>query len=557
MPDEPNDKRLRAAAEQFMTLFPGSPRASGTHGEPERAADGLKWTIKKTARHMHYPASVELWMQHLSGERPLGVIPIRDDSMCAWGSIDFDEYDVDLRELLERVEQSGLPLVPCRSKSGGLHLFPFLKDFEPAEDMQKMLRDAAASLGMAECEIFPKQTKIMAERNDMGNWMIMPYFGGDFGGKLKMQRGLKFKTGADMTMEEFIKAAHGALTTTREFVLKCEQRRTPTVVRSTNGAAHHKGDRSRADFANGPPCLQHMATQGFPSDGRKRALFMIGIYLKRSDQHGWRDKMEAENQIRWGNNPLPSSEVTQDILSLSKKNYEYTCKEEPMRSHCNSQLCRARKFGVGAGEEAPFISNMRKLESDPPIWFVDVVGRDGETAVLEMDTETLFNYPDFMRAAMKKCTITYKTMKQATWLGIVSVAMKDCTVLNQPDQLPPDLTAAGKFHELLEEYLTNTAKGQRREDLLRHVPWDDEENGRRYFTTKGFLADLERQRLRDKIDTKHIFRQVEKLGGGFKQQLYLGLNNGKHKNINTYWIPIDAVNETPMLPGPEPREDKI
>jgi hypothetical protein len=60
--------------------------------------------------------------------------------MCRWGSIDYDVYDADLMKLIKKVHDLKLPLVPCRSKSGGLHLFCFTKDFVPAATMQNVLR---------------------------------------------------------------------------------------------------------------------------------------------------------------------------------------------------------------------------------------------------------------------------------------------------------------------------------------------------------------------------------------------------------------------------------
>jgi hypothetical protein len=128
-----------------MALFSGHEDAHGTHGEPEQK--GLKWEIKSTAKTLREPVTTELWRKHLAGERPLGVIPIRWDSTCSWGSIDVDDYTNDLLGLISRVAQEKLPLVPCRSKSRGLHLFLFTTAPVAADVMQSALRNMAASLG--------------------------------------------------------------------------------------------------------------------------------------------------------------------------------------------------------------------------------------------------------------------------------------------------------------------------------------------------------------------------------------------------------------------------
>src|ERR1700735_1908853 len=131
----------------MMALFAGFTSAHGTHGEPVQ--DGLKWAIKPTARTVREPVTKQLWERHLKGEISLGIIPIRENGTCSWGSIDVDQYGEDFLKLIDRSERGGFPLVPCRSKSGGLHLFMFLTEPAPAAVVQSALRDMAAKLGLA------------------------------------------------------------------------------------------------------------------------------------------------------------------------------------------------------------------------------------------------------------------------------------------------------------------------------------------------------------------------------------------------------------------------
>jgi hypothetical protein len=203
----------KSTSEKLLELFAGSDLAHGTHGEPDQ--HGLKWTIKRTARTVPGAVTVETWRAHLKGTTPLGVIPIRHDGTCWWGSVDLDQYDANLSEIIERVERAKLPLVPCRSKSGGLHLFLLLKQPESAEAARSALQRAAKVLGLPDdCEIFPKQVEIDVDRKDVGNWIVMPYFGDTFGGKLKTQVGLK-RSGAEMTTEEFVRKCEASRTIAR------------------------------------------------------------------------------------------------------------------------------------------------------------------------------------------------------------------------------------------------------------------------------------------------------------------------------------------------------
>ena len=86
---------------RLATLFAGNTKAHGTHGVPKK--EGLKWRITGTAQTILRPVTEALWRQHVAGTHPLGVIPIKNDDSCSWGSIDYDVYDVDLLAVVQRV----------------------------------------------------------------------------------------------------------------------------------------------------------------------------------------------------------------------------------------------------------------------------------------------------------------------------------------------------------------------------------------------------------------------------------------------------------------------
>ena len=529
---------MSSVAKRFMDLFAGFAGAHGTHGVPDRDPEGLKWNIKKTAKTLRQSVTTQLWQDHLEGKRPLGVIPIREDSSCSWGSIDFDVYDTDILKIVADVERTKLPLVPCRSKSGGLHLFLFLREPCPASEVLASLKDAAASLGMADSEIFPKQGQILAERADTGNWMVMPYFGGDFGGKLKMQRGLK-KTGAEMTPEEFLRFAEKSKTTLDEFVKLCVVRRLPPAA--SKGKRGSGGKPGKGDFSDGPPCLQHLTASGVQKDGRKRTLFMMALYFKRCDQATWKEKLEEANR-KFFTPSLPSEEVMGVIRSCEKKDYEYTCKEEPMKSHCNSSLCRMRKFGVGRGGEYPIITGMRKLLTEPPRWFVDV-----ENACLELSTEELQTYIRFHRACMDRVGKCYMMVRQDAWLSIVAEAMSNMTTIDAP----PDASVSGQFHELLEEFLTNRARGTRPEDLLLGRPYENPDEKRHYFTLRALGRFLHQEGMRD-MTRGQITSRLTDMGGKHR---FLNFEN--KKGLNTWSVPTDKIQGAGEVRAPEPPGEEI
>ena len=161
-------------AKTFAGIFDGLKLAYGTY-RIDRAAPNGKQQGK--AGVVKNPRTPETWEGHLSGKGDaIGIIPINEDNSCKWGCIDVDQYPLDHKELVERVRKMKLPMVVCRSKSGGAHCFLFTSEWITAKEMQDTLKPIAAALGYGGCEIFPKQEGILVERGDVGNFINLPYF---------------------------------------------------------------------------------------------------------------------------------------------------------------------------------------------------------------------------------------------------------------------------------------------------------------------------------------------------------------------------------------------
>lgn len=525
-------------AQRFMELFDGMRSAHGTHGIPIQEPGSNKWSLKSSAQTLREPVTLELWQQHLAGARPLGIIPINEESECVWGSIDVDIYDQSPLKWVEAVTQRKLPLIPCRSKSGGLHLFLFLQSPVPAASLLACLRNIAASLGLAGSEIFPKQAQVLVERGDFGSWMLMPYYGDTFDGKIEEQVGLR-PTGAELTAEEFLRAAEAAKLSPDDFE-KLVDTAPPLKEDGTATKANKKKDfrflNNGGVFSDGPPCLQHMAQQGIAPGGQNSTLMMMGIYFKRSNPNGWETELEKANAQLL--QPPGSSQGLQSVIrSLKKKDYNYTCKTEPMRSHCNSAVCRTRRWGVGEEGNYPKISGLSKLDTDPAIWFVDV----GDQRI-ELTTNELQMYNKFHSACMEYLNLCYRPMKQDDWLQVVASAMENVTLI----PASADISVQEQFREKLEEFLTNRQRGNSQEDLLNGRPWEDEEEGRYYFRLQDLMDFLARKGDRDAREAKRgtMVRRLEKLGGSHK-----GVNV-KGKYLNLWWVPVEAVQATPEVDPP-------
>jgi hypothetical protein len=140
--------------------------------------------IKGRAATKGYGATDKEYKAHLAGSGvSLGIIPLLSTNACWFGAIDIDiSGERPLREKIEQLEKRvrslELPLVVCRSKSGGAHLYLFGSEPIPAAILIRKLTELAAVLGYGGTEIFPKQATRVNE-GDRGNWINIAYYGAE------------------------------------------------------------------------------------------------------------------------------------------------------------------------------------------------------------------------------------------------------------------------------------------------------------------------------------------------------------------------------------------
>ena len=145
---------------------------------------------------------------HLSEEVGLGLCPVNEEGLCRWAAGDVDDEKINHAALAREVARRGMPLVVCRSRSGGAHLYLFLKEPLPAALVRATLRKYLAALGFPEStEVFPKQDRLADKLTDSkegraayyGNSIRLPYFAG--------ARTTRYAIGRDgngLTLDEFL-----------------------------------------------------------------------------------------------------------------------------------------------------------------------------------------------------------------------------------------------------------------------------------------------------------------------------------------------------------------
>ena len=122
------------SVEKFSSIFAGLEQAYGTFKIEKKTQSGKNAGKASVVRE---PRTTELWEGHLSGQgKGIGIIPINEENSCVWGCIDIDQYPLDHTDLVSKIRQAKLPLVVCRSKSGGAHCFLFATEWIEAKLMQ-------------------------------------------------------------------------------------------------------------------------------------------------------------------------------------------------------------------------------------------------------------------------------------------------------------------------------------------------------------------------------------------------------------------------------------
>jgi hypothetical protein len=464
----PRDNNMEHA-KRFAGIFDGLKLAYGTYRIDRAASNGKQ---QGKAGVVKNPRTSETWEGHLSGKGDaIGIIPINEDNACKWGCIDVDQYPLDHKELIDRIRKMKLPMVVCRSKSGGAHCFLFTMDWISAKQMQETLKHIAAALGYGGCEIFPKQIKLSLERGDVGNFLNMPYYDAEDGLRYAVK-----DDGQSATLEEFFELYE-------QYVQTPEQVSALTIEDQSD---------SNIIVKDGPPCLQTLCSQQISEGGRNNGLFNIGVYLRKAYPDSWESEILVYN-AKYLNPPLPLNEVNLVAKQLQKKDYAYKCKDAPICDYCNADVCRTRKFGIDAAVSGATIANLRKYNSTPPVWFMDVNGQP-----LELDTDALMNQIAFQRACVEQLNFMPKSSPKASWEGRINQLL---TEMSDTDgsivEVSQDASISGQFYDLLEEFCNDMQKAENKEEILLRRPYTDEDENRTYFRLKDFTAYLHKNRFFD------------------------------------------------------------
>jgi hypothetical protein len=438
------DNATAVLAQQCHALFAGMERAHGSyqHINWDQAREDGKY--KGKAETYRTPVTDALWERHLEGKYGLGIIPIRDDSTVLFGTIDIDVYaDLDIGRVASDIARQRFPLLPCRSKSGGLHLFCFAKAPVPAADMQKRLQESSARLGFGTAEIFPKQAKMGGDK-DLGSWLNMPYFNAADTKRYGVR-----PDGLPMTVPEFLEAAKKA--------------KQPAEWFSQSSLPQNPD----SPLPDGPPCLQHLMELGFPPGTWNTGVHNLGIYCKKAHPDNWKEHLVQLNALHVPIDKWPASDLDPIKKSLAKKDYFYQCNKHPLKQYCDRETCRQRQYGVGAANLLPSLSSLTMLLTSPPVWFLDIEGGHR----IELSTEELFNPLAFQIKCGNHRVVVPVTGRAAWTEYLRPFIAKANEVPVADDGSGDDSSPRALFLELLETFCTDRMQGYFLEDVRSGRPY--------------------------------------------------------------------------------------
>lgn len=434
-------------AERFKTLYTGLDRAYGIYGKDRGK------TVRK-------PVGIEHYEQHLEGKKALGIVPINDDAKCHFGAIDIDIDDINHKALARQVMALNAPLIVCRSKSGGSHLYTFSKKGIKAATLRTQLSAWATQMGYGRSEIFPKQDKIGS--NDVGNWINLPYFSADTTGRMAFDN-----EGQELSLEEFLDLAEEV---------------------AASEAASGDGE----TLPTMPPCLSYYMSNSIDQGMRNEVMYNFGVYFKQSDPLDWEESLYAHN-FKHLDKPLPRAEIAEIIKSLGKKTYGYKCDIPAMVDVCNKTMCNRAVFGKKIGGADYFelqLGRIAKLQMDDPIWLVDINGQD-----VELTTDDLYDFRRVRKKITDVLNVIPPPVKNEDWMQMLIAKMDSVLVI----EAPSDASYRGQLEQLFIEFSQVAKQGSGMEEVTRGIPvltTNGSEEEIIAFRGQDFINFLKRRKLR-------------------------------------------------------------
>ena len=433
----------------FISAFKGLERNFGSADLKKTTIDPATGKVKPIYAWTDKHISNQDYIDHLNGVKSIGIQPCDDSGMARFGAIDIDDKqhsysNFPYRKYLEIISKHKLPLVPVKSKSGGLHLYLFLKEPVKAVFIRSFLEKLLLCLQLPpNIEIYPKQTELGQDDEGNfvnGNFINLPYYN-------KTERTAFQLDGTKYNYEQFLKVVELNTYTADEL----DEFAVEHIKEMLAGGGE--------EFKDGPPCLQRM-TQHKLTDGRDRFLYNYMVFAKKKYPDDWEERVKnapkkyfAENAngiLDWDDN-----KTIKKLRSWGKDTKGHTCNEDPIFSYCMKGECRNRKYGYLSDKKRIFppLSGLQKITYPEPEYTFNVTLPDGQTTkeVRAKNIKQIIVQDEVRAIIGNAAGIVPPKIRQNEFQDILDTLFPPKLTTSPPKGTTPD--------ELLEDYLREYLRG--------------------------------------------------------------------------------------------------
>lgn len=425
-------------AQQFFMTFMGKNNTYVRNELPKTAPEpGQK--IKTKITQNEGKVDKELISRHLDGDFGVGICPVNTEGKCRFAVLDIDVYDKRIYKLLHFIQEYNLPLVPFRSKSGGIHAYMFFTksiQARKAIDAMKEIVDCFSLndiYGKGKVEIFPKQESV--KEGGFGSCVTLPYFNAEHAYTYMLDL-----EGNKIELEDAVNIIQKKFTTLDEL----------------------KQVLDALPFNDAPPCIQRLLVSelvGSDDSGRNNFLFSFAVYAKKKYGTGFETYVKEVNDSF--ECPLEDSVVEQICNSVSNNEYYYRCKEIPCCNFCNKVLCKKREYGLGAvGKDKGHFTGVeygelrRYLTAEPYYeWDLRLHGQTEWKKCLFRDEGFLLDQKNFQKACVRYLNNAPYTVSNNDWYAILNSVLPNIVEVEVKDEA--DTSGTSMIKTAFIDYLAN------------------------------------------------------------------------------------------------------
>lgn len=463
-------------AQRFLQIFKGKSNTYVKNDLPkEKPAKGVKTRTKII--NVEGKVDKELLINHLDGDFGVGICPVNAEGKTYFGVLDIDSYGESTRKMLSFIKEYQLPLLPFRSKSGGLHVYLMVAKAVSARTMREMLAHIVYCFsldniyGTGKVEMFPKQDKA----EGFGSAITLPYF--------NCEEPYTYLLDLDGNKVEFREA------------LDYIQKHVTTME-------NMKEALENLPFSDAPPCIQRGLISeiiGSEDSGRNNFLFSFAVYAKKKYGSGFEDYVREVNEKF--ECPLEDSVVEQTCNSVANNEYMYKCKDIPCSAFCDKVSCKKREFGIGRDKGhftgIDYGQLCRYLTEEPYyVWKLRLNGQEEWKDVIFKDEGYLLEQKNFQKACVRYLNQAPMQVSPNDWYAILNSVLPNIQDIEVKQE--SDTSVTSLIHNAFINYLANK---QARRDSPYQIRVGlcvrQEQNGeaKYYFTHRGFAEYLTNQKI--------------------------------------------------------------